>query len=163
MPGQSIRTCSKCLGRTKSGARCSKRACMGDYCWIHAQNQLGLRVKDSSIRAAGKGLFATKNFKRGDTIAKYKGECISRREMDRRYPGDMNADYGFCDGNNCVDAIRTNDGFARFANHKPWRHASSQITGTTCDTFKLEATKNIRASKKHPKEIFADYGPDYRL
>lgn len=163
MPGQSVRTCSRCLGRKKNGQRCSKTSCLGDYCWIHAQNELGLRVKDSAIQAAGKGLYATKNFKKGDSIAKYKGECMTREEIDRRYPGNTNADYGFCSGRNCVDAIRTNDGFARFANHKPWRQASAKLTGRRCDTFRLQAIKNIRADKKHPTEIFADYGPDYIL
>ena len=45
----------------------------------------GIEVKASNID--GLGCFATKNFKRGNKIAEYEGEKISRREIKRRLTG----------------------------------------------------------------------------
>jgi hypothetical protein len=85
----------RCLGARKSdGKRCSLQVTIGlPYCWRHMRSALGVRVANSRIAGAGKGLFAARDFPRWELIAPYDGEVISRAQLDARYPGDVTGAY----------------------------------------------------------------------
>jgi len=138
---------------------------MGNLCWMHAQRNLGLRVKESSRPNLGKGLFAVKPFVKNETIAMYTGECpLTKQQIDLRYPG-VNADYVMCvNSKNCVDGRKTSSSYARYANHS--RNPvvrNAHLGGNSCDSFKVYSTRNIKASKDSPQEIFVDYGKGYKF
>jgi len=85
----------RCLGARKSdGKRCALQVTIGlPYCWRHMRTALGVRVADSRIPGAGKGLFAARAFPRWELIAPYDGEILSRAQLDARYPGDATGAY----------------------------------------------------------------------
>ena len=117
MPNQSIRECDRCVAIAKSGSRCRNRTCKGRKCWIHTKRDEGLRIKPSQILNAGQGLYATKRFAKGDRIADYTAEKLTRAQVDNRYPGNVTAEYVLCRSDReCFDGRRTNSSFARFSN-----------------------------------------------
>ena len=117
MPNQSIRECDRCVAIAKSGSRCRNRTCKGRKCWIHTKRDEGLRIKPSQIPNAGQGLYATKRFAKGDRIADYTAEKLTRAQVDNRYPGNVTAEYVLCRSDReCFDGRRTNSSFARFSN-----------------------------------------------
>ena len=117
MPNQSIRECDRCTAIAKSGSRCRLRTCKGSKCWIHTKRDEGLRIKPSQIPNSGSGLYATKRFAKGDRIADYTGEKLTRAQVGNRYPGNVTAEYVLCRSDReCFDGRRTNSSFARFSN-----------------------------------------------
>jgi len=68
----------------------------------------------------GKGAFATRLIRKGERIVEYKGERITSREADRRYPeveGERHHTFLFeLDDGTCLDA-RVGGNAARFINH----------------------------------------------
>ena len=48
------------------------------YCWVHLKSIDGLVVKDSTVPDAGRGLFATRRFKRGKRVTKYSGRVVRK-------------------------------------------------------------------------------------
>jgi hypothetical protein len=92
---------NQCKGKTKNGNTCKNKTLMSiPYCWIHLQNDKKLRIKDSLIPGAGKGLFAVdknkpegaKIFKKGQVIIQYSGEIINEENLNHRY-GNYTAPY----------------------------------------------------------------------
>ena len=97
-----------------------------------------VRVKKSGIKKAGNGLFAsefglTKHggrtrrgckpvvlFEKDDFITSYTGEHLTKAQIDKRYPGDVDAQYGMEIGpNHYIDARESTSCFGRYANsHK---------------------------------------------
>jgi hypothetical protein len=158
----SKRSCDTCTALNKHGKRCTRVTCIyGPKCWQHTQLQDHLEVKQSSIAAAGKGLFAKKEFKKDAIIAPYGGKVLSKAELDRKYPGDKLAPYALQAGKNkFIDAKRTNSGVARYAND--CRTANSKAKQCKGNNARLTG-KNLKASKKikNGSEIFAGYGPSY--
>ncbi len=116
-------------------------------------------MKKSTVRGAGKGLFATKEFHRNEKIAPYRGDHLTKRELDRRYPGNTEAQYTVktAEGG-YIDARNTNAGVARYANHKPSFRANAALVSVGRDRVAIEAEKRIMPRS----EIFVDYGPEFR-
>ena len=88
--------CTQCTGRTRAGARCRRRVCIGTTrCFTHRRTQDSLVVKKSLIPNAGRGVFTTRRIPRGQTIGYYHGEVIDGTEVDERYGIDprSNAPY----------------------------------------------------------------------
>src|SRR5438045_701927 len=91
----------RCEHRTGNN-RCKRLVCIGtDLCWSHSITDLCLRVKESNIPDAGRGLFACQHrvppdhivFRPGDILCEYQGEIIDTDEVDRRYTFDRTAPY----------------------------------------------------------------------
>ncbi len=85
------KSCARCTGKTVSGTQCKNRACTtGPYCWQHLRKEEFLRVKPSTIKGAGMGLFA-------DKPGAKPGEVIFSNGK-KTHPGDdrngVIADYG---------------------------------------------------------------------
>lgn len=160
--------CVQCKARTKRGTRCQRHVCLGTpYCHSHMMSELKLRVLQSNIAGAGKGLFAMLPreegrvvvFEEGDTIVEYNGETVSQAELDRRYTDDLTAPYALCSPTRCKDAA-CNRSVGAFANHAAGNRANATfLPNASGSKIYLVATKDIY----NKTEIKVDYGPEYRL
>ena len=151
---QSRRACGQCTATTAKGNRCRKRTCRSGLCWQHLKRDSGLRIRPSGVPGAGLGLFAAAGFKRGDVIAPYEGEKLTRRRVDERY-GDERGEYVLCrDSKRCIDSAATNSSAARFANDS---RGTDFRNNARFRALRVEATRRIRPGD----EIFVAYGKDY--
>jgi len=101
----------------------------------------------------GKGAFATRLIKKGERIVEYKGERITSREADRRYPeieGERHHTFLFeLDDGTCIDA-KVGGNASRFINHS---------CDPNCEAVEedgrifIEALRNIRKGE----ELVYDY------
>eukprot|EP01052_Picozoa_sp_SAG31_P023705 SAG31_NODE_1972_length_6762_cov_16.244635_3_plen_160_part_00 len=157
----SLKECSQCMANTKEGRRCKNRTCKSGLCWIHLKRDKGLRIKPSSVQGLGQGLFVTKRFQKNERITKYTGERLSRAAIDRRYPGDIVAQYTLCSGNSptsqCIDARKTNSGAGRYANTA--RGTGQRNNAKFTRNFNIKATRNIQPNS----EVFVGYGREFRF
>lgn len=161
-----LKKVSQCRAKKKDGGRCTRRTGKyGPFCWQHTQKHVGVEVKRSTIPNAGNGLFAKREFKRGELVRHQPHEGVakkgtsskflSKRQIERKYPGEMLAPYGIqLSSNRFRDDCRTNAGVVRYANDK--RRAAS-------NNAVLTSTGNIRLKKgvKKGEEIFVSYGRGY--
>lgn len=92
------------------GRRCARQVHVGiDVCWQHARapgetgpyappnpaagQGYNVRLGESTIPRAGRGVFAVRFIPRGHIVCRYTGEWISLREMRGRYPNGTLAPY----------------------------------------------------------------------
>lgn len=162
----------QCFLVKQNGERCRSKTAMGTpYCWQHLRSQKHVRVKQSTIQGAGKGLFADNGkrapnrdlvFKRGDQIVRYFGEVIDKKTLDARY-GDFTAPYaityedGIIEDAACKRGVGAlvNQAIRKQDNNAELTSGVSQSTGRHVAV--LLAIKDIH----NGDEIFADYGDDY--
>lgn len=92
-----------------------KNSCEDYICHVHAKkdHDWGVKVAPSNIKNAGNGLFATRNFKKGDMIAPYPGKIITIDE---------------CADKNSFYAIRLFKNFVWDASH-----LEKHLLGDTCN------------------------------
>jgi len=153
----------QCMGTTLRNERCKLRTARGDMCWIHLQSDYGLRVKDSQY---GLGLFATEDFAKGDEIAPYRGEVVSHRKINQLCPGDDLVVYGLqITAKEHVNACKTTDGVARFANdpHGSDKEPNAEFPYVNKKRKNLPKKLMLTAVKpiKKGEEVLVDYGEDY--
>ena len=160
MPTQSLKDCKRCTAITKGGARCRNQTCRGTKCWQHTKSQEGLRVKPSQISDGGFGLHTTRRFAKGEKVANYTGEKMTRAQVKGRY-GSERGQYVVCRSDSeCFDGRKTSASFARFANDArgtSFRNNARFTPGASNHQPILRTTRAIPASR----EIFANYGSDY--
>lgn len=83
-----------CAHEGTNGRRCRNRVCIGaPLCGRHNELKYGVKIKQSTIIDAGKGLFATRDIPKGSWICPYAGETMTMSRIHRLYPGDMTAPY----------------------------------------------------------------------
>jgi hypothetical protein len=96
-------------------------------CFQHAQKTHKVAIKKSTIPAAGDGLYWVGSELKNDTKKSMKlfpyareSDYLTHKEMDKKYPGDTIAVYGWCDKENkhCFDAKSTQSGYGRWINDK---------------------------------------------
>ena len=156
-----VRNSQQCKSNTLKGLQCKKRTAKTKKCWIHLGKENNLRIKKSSIPNAGLGLYSYKGkFEKNDKIGKYTGKQITKRQLDKKYPGKNTiASYAICRGNKptslCVDAYKTTHGAPRFANDG--KHSGQATNSKITKNFNLISTKKIPANT----EILTSYGKDY--
>jgi len=117
-------------------------------------------VKRSSLPNAGKGLFAKEFIPKGTRIVEYKGEITTWKEVEHNDGG--NGYIYYVKRNHVIDASRTTDALARYANDA---RGLARVKGLannaeyTEDGLKvfIESTKDIPAGA----EILVDYGKEY--
>ena len=159
----------RCSGRTKAGNQCSQSSVIGTpWCWTHLLAVKHLRIKDSTVAGAGKGLFALDKsrptgeimFRPGQDIIEYGGELIGKREADRRY-GNKTAPYGLDVSAANVRDAACERGVGSLANRPPRGTAANARLSANArtQTGKLVATKVIR----NGGEIFVAYGSAYNF
>jgi SET domain-containing protein len=117
-----------------------------------------LEVKRSTIAGAGEGLFALKDFKRKDLIAKYEGEVLTKAQTNTRYGNTQQdlAPYGIQASKNKIIDASCKRGVASYANSKP-NHQNATFSVYQGHEVRLIASKNI----KKGDEVFVSYGRDY--
>jgi uncharacterized protein len=84
-----------------------------------ATGRQGARIKMRDSKIHGRGVFATRAIPEGTRLCEYKGERITWREADRRYPDDPKAPahtFLFSLGKLVIDANRKGN-VARWINH----------------------------------------------
>ena len=158
-------SCGRCSAQAAGGNRCKNRVCIGlSDCWVHTRKLQHLRVGPSTLRGAGKGLFAWEPanggvvFNHGAVVCRYGGARLSRSQVDARVPGDQTAPYGLCEGNVCEDAACVR-GIGSLANgHRRKRDCNVEYRFQAGE-LRLVALKNIR----HNQEILAHYGQAYHF
>ena len=170
--------CEQCKAYTvKKRERCKNRTCFDSYCWIHLQKEFyksskaktktifGLEIKTSKIPNAGKGLFATRDFKKGDGIITVTFRKLKKKEIDNLYDYidpitqkkvEGVAPYGF-------DMDATDKGDAACIRNAP-SYANDRVGRSNVryeqddkNVMWLAATKNIKAGD----ELYNNYGQKY--
>lgn len=162
--------CTKCVAMTEQNKRCQRTVCIGtDLCWIHLEKIKHLKIKDSTIPNAGKGLFAydpTKAatdiiFRNGDVIGDYVGETINLPTLNQRYGIDHTAPYAVEVNKGVVEDCARVRGYIALTNDSlTARQANSKFRTNNRKTphrVQLVATKNI----KNNTEILVNYGNEY--
>ena len=113
------------------------------------------KVKKSTIKGAGQGLFATEVLRPGDTIGEYTGKVLTDRQANRAPY--IESDYMLWV---CTDCNILGEGplanHTRYINHSD-RPNSCIVTSTRWKKARIEVVKRILPGQ----EIFMDYGPDY--
>jgi len=152
----SVRTCDQCAALTTRGERCKNRTCVvGPYCWLHTKVDKGFIVKASTIPNAGKGLFASKEFKKGEEIGQYTGDKLTRNQADA-IP-DAQGAYILCHIDECVDARRTNSTPLRYMNDPRGTGKRSNARFVASNRFAVRTTKKV----KKGEELLVEYGRRY--
>jgi uncharacterized protein len=154
-----IRDCVQCNAETKSKRRCTRTTCLIEgQCWQHSAASTGLRVKNSRIPGAGKGLFADRDIPKGRRIVEYAKKSnfmpgpVDLSRSDDRHP------YAIClTPRRCWDARSTQSTQARYSNgcDKPGRNDVCNAKMTPLGW--LVSTRRIQRGD----EILFPYGPDY--
>lgn len=157
----------RCMAITRAGTRCKRHCIIGyEYCYTHLETEKDLKIKDSTIPQADKGLFAYNRrsgnneilFGPNDPIIPYNGETINRNTLDDRYL-EYTAPYAIdvSSGQYIDSALKR--GVGSLANTNPSRRNARISVDKRNKTASLKAIKNIRNNQ----EIFVSYGREYRL
>ena len=113
------------------------------------------RIKQSSIRGIGKGLFALRTLYRGDTIGPYTGLILNDAQCHAEPYVNSHYTLWLCKNCNIV-AEGEQAGYTRYINHSD-RPNAQFIVSTRWKKARVAATKRIRPGE----EIFLDYGPAF--
>ena len=181
----------RCTGTKRDHHQCTRRTLwlntsedcdLEAKCWQHLEKENHLKVKQSNIPGAGKGLFVTQDMPAGTVVDQYSGERIDCQDA---HDPNYNDPYIIEDdqGNVCItarDPLKSS--VSRYAND-PWgpdqnqrRHPNQRIRhpnvrpsgqidgncGNTGEDGELLAedfvlTRNVHAGD----ELYFNYGNDY--
>ena len=149
----------RCTSGAKNGQQCRNRTQYGDRCWSHLLKEDCLKIGRSTIPRAGKGLYAQRDFKKGETVARYTGDLVHN---DERY--DKNRYFSAylleLTGAISIDAARTNTAVGRMVNDARGTNKKNNCS-LSCHhatrTATLKASRNI----KKGEELFTAYGAAY--
>jgi SET domain-containing protein len=154
----------RCTATNNKGGRCKNQVVIGlPYCHVHSKQHLHLRVQESEIPGAGKGVFAFSRtgagrvFDRQQFICEYLGEVLDGQEMDDRYgAGDAVAPYAIqVSANRYIDGA-CRRGIAGVINHSTQPNVEFY---SYRGTIRMRALRNIN----HGTELKVNYGGQYEL
>ena len=152
--------CPQCIGTTKAGDRCKRTTCRyAPYCASHK----AYRIDQSTIPGAGRGGFAARSLKRGDTIANFTTATLkqSPAEFKASYPDKKNKPthsarvgqfYYTAMGNNDV---RQNNAVGLINRASAGARNNARILGSG----RVVSTRRIPENE----EVFLAYGSSYRI
>jgi hypothetical protein len=152
----------------RNGHQCKRKAYIGfEYCWGHISEAMHVKIQNSTIAGAGRGLFAWQNnaipgqviFRNNDTIGEYSGEVLSNIQLVQRYTLQQTAPYGvYVSPHQFVDAACKRSTMS-LINHGNNARANARfsITNTQPKRVLVKAIKNIRQGQ----EILINYGGQY--
>lgn len=121
-----------------------------------------LKVDVSTIPNSGKGLFAKKDFKKGEYICKFTGDYIDSKELEKRDVGGARSAYFiYIDDDTTLD-VYDSKCLAKYANdaegfRKIRGKRNNSALAQDGKNIYIQATKDIDAGD----EIFVGYGKDY--
>lgn len=143
--------------KSHSTERCKNRTKRGEYCTVHQQRELGIKVAKSHIKDGGLGLYTSVPRKKDEVIADYKGVVTREAPLgDRKYVLEVEK-HRFIDAENPLTS-----GFARFANDaRPKDRPLKNNSHLSYSTKTKKAT--IKTDKKLPAntEVFIPYSRGY--
>lgn len=146
----------RCIAVKRDGEQCGARTKHGSRCWNHTQRDLGLRIKQSGIVDAGKGLWTTQDRKTADHITKYTGDISMNPAQEHggsKYVLELSKSV-------TLDAARTDTAAGRMIND-PQGTRFQPNTKFAIDnrhrTVRIVATRPIKSNT----ELFLPYGPLY--
>jgi hypothetical protein len=145
---------ARCVHVGEKG-QCNNRSVIGiGYCWQHLKSDLGLKIKDSTIRQAGKGLFATRDLAAGHRFP-YWSQELTDGKLNARYKARETAPYGLRSKTKrrTLDAACVR-GVGSLPNHDPDR-ANCILT----DDGYAQLIRDVA----NGEEIFINYGKDYQF
>lgn len=152
----------QCQAETKKKVQCKRRTRRQlPYCADHTRILFHVAIKPSTIKGAGFGVFALKDFEKDERIIPYFGELIDEAELNRRY-GDKIAPYAFKVGKGKYIDGACERGTANYinTNFKKNNAVLKSYPGNSVKDIPpsgfVKATKKIHAGQ----EIFVDYGAD---
>lgn len=150
--------CARCEAETKSGAQCKRRTRKQlPFCFEHARSILHVDIRPSTIPGAGLGLFALQEFKNNDLIVPYKGELLTKDQVDERYGAGLAKFVLQINKNTYIDSACSR-GTGSFINTNPGNNNSRFSVysgrGGYPPGASVRATKQIHIGA----EIFVDYG-----
>lgn len=155
----------RCGHRHANGDICKKRTIMSlDRCWIHVRIDYHVKIADSSIPNAGKGLFAFDNtapdnnnnivFKKNECLFSYLGEVITRDTLDERY-GQPDAEQHtapyaieLTKKSQEYEDAALHRGIGSLINHGTTSQANCRFSITKNNRIVIRATKDIRNGKE---------------
>jgi hypothetical protein len=150
----------RCTADTKQGKQCGQRTQHGEYCWIHLSQLHGARIKSSLVPNAGKGLFANRNFKKGEVIGNYTGDIvrIDKLSSDKNLPRsayilELTETLG-------IDAARTNTSEGRMVNDARRSGFKNNVKFSANQRNKTAKLIALRTIKKG-EEFLISYGRNY--
>ena len=146
-----------CAYRTNKGKRCKNNEVLPSvwFCNRHLDKMYNLKIKKSTIKNAGFGLFCgSRKIREGEIIAEYSRFDIFLEDCER--VKDITYLYR-TEENNCFDAINTNNLIARYAND------GRSDEKNNCEFYEFGGRVFMIATKdiKRGSEIFCDYGENY--
>jgi len=164
MPSQRCTANSK-----KTELQCANKTLKGNYCAVHMRTMAGLKVSKSTNELAGMGLFAARDFEKGEHIADYTGdELIYKHDTDKNKEKLNNRGIYVLGLTryHAVDGSRTNSGYGRWANDPRGMatgEANAELTNDVNYKRNMRAPAGLRAKRKINKgeEIFVNYGAEY--
>jgi hypothetical protein len=142
----------RCAANTKAGMQCKALTRHGEYCWIHLAQLRGVRIKSSTVPRAGKALFAARNHKKGDEVARYTGDTVLTG-------GDHGGSHYVLELSEriSIDAARTDTAEGRMINDSRGSGKTNNVRfscNQAAKTAILRATRNIKMGE----ELFVAYG-----
>ena len=152
--GGEIKETVRCKGRTKDGIRCKRQTVF--YPKTCGQHTADFVIKKSTIRGAGRGVFAKRPFARNEKIGNYTGDRMTQAAFDRQRPESA---YGYRFKNKVIDAKKTQSCMTRNINdgRSAAKNNSEFLDRLRQNKVEVKATKPIAKGA----EIFADYGATY--
>jgi len=156
-----IKVTAQCAHTSEKG-RCKRKTTITHpYCTKHTLEILGVYVAPSTIPKAGKGLFAAKPFKKGETISFYDGELLTTDQYNKRYDKEGYGSYGMTLNRNWViDARKTTSGVARYICDFT---GSGKKPNVEYQEYKKRIEVVTLRKIEEGEELFADYGDEIRI
>lgn len=156
----------QCRAHNKQHLRCKRHVIIGlPYCFQHLQSISHLKIKDSTIPDAGKGLFCYYPghdgvvFPKGKWIIPYNGDELTRSQLIQRYGETSTKPYVLqVSADRFLDAA-TYRSVASLINHDHEEHANCKFElNPQVKKIWVRATKNI----KDGDELTIDYSASYK-
>jgi len=158
MSHHSISVTKRCRYKDRKGQCEQMTTITHPFCARHTRQILGVSVKKSQIPGAGLGLYAEREFLKGEKIVEYTGELLSHDEFDERYGHESLGAYGITLNDSWViDAAKTSAGVARYAcdYHGSGRRPNAEYESNDHEIW-IVAKRTIQPGE----EIFTDYGAE---
>ena len=160
--GQIVMGTQQCVATTKDGGQCRQKTRHGAHCWVHLAQLFGARIKQSTVANAGKGLFAARDFRRGEVVARYTGELVTMVDFNARKPftSPYVLELSETGDGTVIDAARTNSAEGRMVNDA---RGSGKRVNVRFSINQVNKTATLRAKHSIRKgdEFFVSYGKNY--
>lgn len=157
---------AQCRATNKQHLRCKRQVIIGTpYCFQHLASNMHLKIKDSTIPNAGKGLFCYAPgydgvvFAKGKWILPYSGDELNREQLIERYGETSTKPYVLQVGPDRYLDAATYRSAAGLINHDHEEYANCKFAlHPQVKSIWVQATKNI----KDGDELTIDYGASYK-